>query len=852
MSLKSLWPMPHSLSPTVPFILAVAVLALPGAPAAASGEAGTVASRIRSAAFEVRPVAVIDRSEIEASGASSLHDLLAERAAYHSYGLYRPLVAGEAGAVFLVDGRRIPFVGPADPFSRASHAPQLPPLSAVERVEILDTGAAALHAGGAVGGAVNVVLRRGHEGAEAWAGAELPDGAGGDTHRAGGLWGGKVGQGRLTLGAERFERSEIRVADRGFSRGRYAEGGDFADTVGVSVGGNTVFVPTGEGAVARPLGACERSRGYSGVLDNPAGVAGSGCGFVWADIAWHTERLERRSVFASLDHPLGPGAQAYFDGGLTEGDTAFRFAPSAARFAFSPPPGLRARLLQDLGIDAVPDTLTVAHRFVAHGNRDWRWSLREHDATLGLRGRLSDDVRYDVSARSWRHAGEETGGTFVSESLARRAIDEGRYDIENPFSTDPAHLAAVREMALSLSRDRVVDRRTARAVLDSAVFALPGGSAGWAAGLELDRVEERDLAHYRDASGNRYGAGEALGSGDSSYRGERVRRSGFAELRLAVPGGLEVVPAARIDGHDDVGTTASWQLAGAWRAHEGLLVRGSWETGRRPPSLRDLHAVEATTHPFVCDTLHHRGPLAQCDRDQVNETVAGNPRLEPARAKALSLGVAAGLGMFSLSADWFRIEGSELPARFAPQRLVDAAAAGEALPPGAAVVRNGGVISEIRNPLANLGERVDSGIDIAASAAWKNGPVDTGLDVHWLYMTERKFEVAGESRPGDFPRHRVHATLRGEWQGLGVAWAAYGVSGYDNDAGTERFDRWIGHDVLLDWRDPFGLDGTVLRAGVLNLADREPSVYSPDPGSTDARFDSIRGRTLFLGASAAW
>ena len=849
---RSPWRMANSLSPIVLLILAASVVALPGAPASASSETGTVASRIRSPALEVRPVAVIERSEIEASGAGTLLDLLAERAAYNSHGLYRPLVAGEGGAVFLIDGRRIPFVGPANPWIGTERFPQLPPVSAIERVEILATGAAALHAGGAVGGAVNIVLRRGHEGAEAWAGAELPDGAGGDAQRTGGLWGGKLGRGRLTVGAELFERSEIRVADRDFSRGRYAEGGEFADTVGVSVGGNTVFVPTGDGAVARPLGACERSQGYSGVLDNPAGVDGSGCGFVWADIAWHTERIERRSVFASFDHPLGPGVEAYFDGGLVEGDTVFRFAPSVDQFAFSPPPVLRARLLEDPGIDAVPDTLTAIHRFVAHGNRDWRWSLREHDATLGLRGGLSAGVGYDVSARSWRHDGEETGGTFVSERLAQRAIEERRYDIENPFSTDPAHLAAVREMALGLTRDRVVDRRTARAVLDGTAFALSGGSTGWAAGIEFDRVEERDLERYRDTSGNWYGAGEALGSSDTSYRGERVRRSGFAELRLPLPGGWEVAPAARIDSHDDVGTTASWQLAGAWRPREALLMRGSWETGRQPPSLRDLHAVEATTYPFVCDTLHHRGPLAECDFGQVNQAIAGNPRLEPARAEALSLGVTAGLGTVSLSADWFRIESSELPARFDPQRLVDAATAGETLPPGAAVVRNGGVISRIRNPLANLGERVDSGFDIGISVSWESGPVDTGLDVHWLYMTERKFEVADERQPGDFPRHRVHATLSGEWQGLGVAWSAYGVSGYENDTGTERFERWIGHDVLLNWQDPFGLDGTVLRAGVLNLTDRGPSIYSPDPGSTDARFDAIRGRTLFLAASAAW
>ena len=43
-----------------------------------------------------------------------------------------------------------------------------------------------------------------------------------------------------------------------------------------------------------------------------------------------------------------------------------------------------------------------------------------------------------------------------------------------------------------------------------------------------------------------------------------------------------------------------------------------------------------------------------------------------------------------------------------------------------------------------------------------------------------------------------------------------------------------------------------LTGGVLNIADRGPSIDSTDPDAADVSLDSGRGRTIFLTATMSW
>ena len=609
----------------------------------AADEGRSVASHIPAAAADaVRPVTVIDRTDIALSGMRTVSDLLLSRLDYNSFGLGRPFVLGSGRAAVLINGRRI---------SDSTLDLATLPISAVERVEILNGGAPALHGGHAIAGAVNIVLRRGYEGAEATAFAGRPTDAGGDSEQGSAMWGGAVGQGRMTIGVDVLRREEIPDSARSHSRARWTPGGSFGDATGVSASGNTVYiatatrdsdgnidqthVPDAKGrSIARPLGDCSEDI-YTGELTRPLGVDGAGCGFAYAGISWGVARNERESLFLTLDHPFGDRADMYADVRIARGETLERFAPSVGTFAV-PSATLEdqlpadQKLLSDSQIDSLPENLDVAHRFIGHGNREWLATLEEYDVTFGLEGQFADGIGYDAHLRYYRHDTVIDGNTFVSESAAQRVIGEGRYDLVNPLS--PANRDTIRETALRLTRDRVAERRTLRASLDGPMFALGGGEARWAAGAEVAAEDWKDVHAYRDRTGRSYPATDVLGAGGIQGEGERQSWSGFAELSLPLRDDWDVTLAGRGDDHDDVGVTYSHQVASRFRASDAVTLRGAWDRGSKPPSLRDLHFI-SNDFPYVCDTKTHEGPLEDCLVDQVVRLRRGNTDLEPDKAE---------------------------------------------------------------------------------------------------------------------------------------------------------------------------------------------------------------------------
>ena len=806
-----------------------------------AGERASAAGHVpRPASESPRPVHVITRQDIELSGAQNVRDLLQSRAVFNSFGLYRSSVAGSGRRVILVNGRRV---------SYSAFDTEAFPLSAIERIEILSGDAAALHGGHAVGGAINIVLRSGFKGVEVRAGAARPGQEGADSGQGSFVWGGALGQGRAVVGVDLVRREEIRDADRDYSRGSWTPGGSFADARNISTGGNTAFItPPGGSTIARPLGACEGSEYVSG-LTNPRSRPGVGCGFDYTAIKWHLgwERLEREGLFLSAEHPLGGNADVYLDARAAQSESTLLYAPSVGDFVFTPSQSLRDRLLQDPAIDALPDTIRVAHRFVAHGNREWVTDVEERDLTLGVRGELGE-VGYDAHVRYYLNDLKVGGDTFVSESAIQRAINGGRYDIENPFSTDPNHLAAVRQTSLTFAQEQVAEYTAARASFNGKTFPLPAGDVLWAAGAEIASQDWKNVRDYRDASGDSYPATDVLGSGGGSSQGDRTTFSAFGEISLPLVKDLDVTLAGRHDDHDDVGGTFSGQVAGRYRLNKNLAFRASWGAGGRPPALDVLHLRELVNYPHVCDVKSHTGDRSACDVTQVERVDSGNPNLDPDDAKSLSIGAEANMGPFTVNFDWFRVNVADAPESWPSQDILDFEAKGN-LPAGVRVIRDGDVIDRIEGTYANIGETDVEGIDLRARVAWKTDLADMAFDLRWLHVTENETRVSGEPVPDDYPRDRVHTSFRVSRGRLTANWSAYGVSGYEGPRRTGRFKKWVGHDLTLGLRDAFGLRGLELIGGVLNVADRGPSIA---PNDEQLTFVSVQGRTLFLNARYAF
>jgi outer membrane receptor protein involved in Fe transport len=177
------------------------------------------------------PVTVVTAADIARSGRSTVAEALAALPQNFTGGAYEGSAGtgadrsgrnvqyatgmnlrglGADATLVLINGRRIAGTGTAGDFADVSNIPT----SAVERVDVLLDGASALYGADAVGGVVNIILKREFDGFETRTRiGGTSDGGAGERlfSQTGGLsW----GSGHLTASYEFHQRDELRAADR--------------------------------------------------------------------------------------------------------------------------------------------------------------------------------------------------------------------------------------------------------------------------------------------------------------------------------------------------------------------------------------------------------------------------------------------------------------------------------------------------------------------------------------------------------------------------------------------------------------------------------------------------------------
>ena len=824
-------------------ILALLVLATGHSAAwdAAAKEGGIVGNRPYSEAISgsLHPVKVITRRDIELSGVKRVTDLL-DRSSFNSFGLERPLVLGTGRSIILVNGRRV---------TDSGVDPDTIPISAVERIEILNDSASALYGGKAIGGAINIVFRKDYEGLEIQLNAGRPRAEGADSEHLSAIWGIGVGEGNLTVGADIFRRDEVRDADRDYSRARYEPGGSFADTEGVSVRGNTVFLVKNDGGyISAPLNDCNENL-YTGELtDPPGGFSGTVCGFAYADIAWHLLRGQDDSVFVNFSHPAGDAADIYIEGRAAKEKLRLLYAPEPNDFRFAPNDTLRNSLIQSVeGLDEsnFPQHITVAHRFLGHGNRQWDLDLEEYDIAVGLRGDIKDDIRYDGYVHYNRYDYVDAGRTFIHRPIIEAALESGDYDIQNPLSENEEHKDAISRSSVRSELKNEIDYVEAGVALDGPLLGLMGNELRWSAGLQVAKEDKSNSKEYFNLQGEPVDVDDVLGGTSRSLTADRRRWSAFGDILVPLGDALDVSLALRHDDFDDVGRAFSHRIATLYRVIPNLALRASWSEGARAPGFSQLHAEEFVSYPLVCDA---DTPTPDCPRDQIRVVSSGNPELEPDEAESLGAGVSAGWGPFSADFDWFRLRLHETPSTLDTQFVVNLERNGRLNEyPGLRVIRLDGRLDEIHNPFTNSGETDMDGFTTRLGGDLKTSLADFMLNANWVRITNYERRVGGEKQPRDIPRNRIHVLLRAERNDLSAQWNTHAVTSFRNSPGTKRFRKWVGHDIALNWRNAFGFNRFELTGGVLNIGNEGQS--RPDSDENHILYlDSILGRTLFLTA----
>ena len=335
-----------------------------------------------------------------------------------------------------------------------------------------------------------------------------------------------------------------------------------------------------------------------------------------------------------------------------------------------------------------------------------------------------------------------------------------------------------------------------------------------------------------------------LGAGGESIRGKRTRVSLMAEATAPLVDGWDATLGARLDTFNDVNDAATWRAATRFRPNDMLELRASWDRAARPPSFSNLHSPQATYFPRACDP-------APPHCEQVEMVTGGNPDLVPDDVERFSIGATARLDPVSLAMDWFRVEVSDIPGRVGVQDIIDRERAGNPIP-GTRVVRHGGQINEIHNPIVQTGESESTGIALHAGADWEMGGEEYSLDLHGFRTLRHESRQLGVPSPYEAPKNRLHAVLRTSWGDVTASWNFHWISSHPNLTRTARFAPWSGHDVALGWRNAFGIDGMSLWGGVLNLADRGPVLDPTMDEAPDLYHDAIRGRTVFVKAAMEW
>lgn len=823
------------------------------------------------------PVTVLTSEDLELSGFTNVADVL-RSTTYNSFGSFRERSGTSFGQIALVDlrglgpgrtavlinGRRVP----GNPFTGTSAVDiNSIPLSAIERIEILTDSASAVYGADALGGVINFIMKDDYQGAEITLGLTRPEADGAESETMQFLFGASGDRGKILASLEWFKRDAIFDGDRDYSRAQ-VNGTSFGDTVGVSVGGNTGFVP---GFPSNPfvIGDCPADT-YAGVLTDPFGIPGEGCGFGYADISAQTGAVERWSTFLDASFEINENHTVYLENRFSRIESFGRYAPAVGFFFVDEGQRLANGLTPILtpaqviasdaggngdGILDPGEGFFAFHRFVGHGPRDDNTNRDELDTVLGIEGTLFDgNVTYDAFIRHYQYNADELGETYVLNSVIRDLAASGAYDVVNPAAASNAQAVAL--SSADLFRDISTDFDQAGFSLTGDLGSraeLPGGSIGWAVGFETAKESYQDLYDSGREAGN------VIGSAGNSAAGDRKRSAVFAEANFPILENLEVNAAVRYDDYDDFGDATSPSISVRYEPLDWLVLRASYNEGFKAPDLTDLFSSLSQSFDNVTDfprcAAQGLAPV-DCPTFQVENFTGGNPDLQAEEAESLNFGViVTPFDGFKFSFDYFTVETTDRAEDLQLSTLVNLSVNGS-LPPGTAVNRgptvNGvpGAIINITNVVANAAKLDISGWDLRAEY---DRELPFGLfygRLEWSHVEEYDFQAEPGGPSTDFmgtdgfPEDRMSAVLRLTRDNLVFNYAINFI-GEHGERPLNDYDSWTNHDISIEWRTPVeGLSATV---GVQNLTDEEPvidSIGGYDDNVTGVLYD-LAGRRTF-------
>ena len=785
-------------------------------------------SRVKRAEAEgALPVTVIERAELEASGSTTVAEYI-RSISFATAGNFRPQSGssaqgfsevnlrglGSRRTLVLVDGRRIaksPIVGDAVDMNSI-------PMAAVERIEILTDGASAIYGSDAIGGVVNIILRKSFQGLALSVGATKVSGPddGGDRQEASGILGITGDKGRVIMGASMTQRDII------FTRDAYGTRG----VAGASSFSNNYFRESG--ATIGPVpGGCTNTNFFIG--------AGALCRYDFTRVAADEAELSTKSFFARGEYNITNDWTAFMTSSVNRVSSFGRYAPVPGFVQIDPGTlahpwhpdypvsegrdNLRGRIAAD-------ETILLGHRFAAGGNRDTYTETNMYDTLLGLKGTFRG-VDVEAGLRKSTSKYVETGRGYVIETLARQEINAGRYNIFDPASTPSDVLAA---FTATVGRDGKFDQTEQYANATFDLFRLAGGTSRLFVGAE------RRKEIYEDIYDSLSEGGVVLGSAGNSAGGGRRVTAYSAELVMPITRMLEGTLAIRHEKYSDYGKDTSPKASIRFQPTNNLVLRGSVGEGFSAPTLPQLTQKPAFSADSIVDERHcladgfSPAECAERPSFQINGLVISNPALTSEKAKQWSMGAAWDVTpALSVTADLWNTKLEDVIVNVSAQTIVnrDNNPAGLPIPPGLSITRDAtGRILEVVRGSTNEGTLEQRGVDASilfAPTLGRFGSLRHKLT--WSRVLTAKSNGVSFNGTFEFPRNRAQLSNIWRFRAFDAAWNV-NLIGKHGDDFIGYVGSYVTHDVQVGWVTP--LKNLKLVVGAVNVTEKMPPLVTPD------------------------
>lgn len=605
-------------------------------------------SRIRQANLETaQPVVTMSRADIQKQGFTSVADIVQNITASGSPAISRAdaLSSGEEvggqyvdlrnlgpeRTLVLIDGKRmgISSAGYSDLASI--------PSSIVERIEVLTDGASALYGSDAIAGVINIITRKRFDGLEA--SAYLGQYGQGDGNKE--IYNFVIGQtgerGSITLGAEYSKEDPVLAKDRSFTRYPNGKGhpvpdldanGEYRDNGWSNISRNGILVRDSGNLTALPgrgtTGSQADFRAYNPLTDATN----------TNEQMYLQTGLERRSVFANAEFDITDNLRAKADVLYTDREATQQIAGYPFRsFGFS-------RYEGDLSLSGQSAFNPFQGENVDYIRRTWEVPRQTKSELTTYRFSAGLEGSFELAGKPWdwdvgyiynQNKGSKTGtGNLFLPNVAK-AVGPSFIDAAgvahcgsagaviancvpwNPLlgygQVGPGSLTNNPELQKYLflpTHDRSETETQVYSLnLSGVLAALPAGDLGLAVGYE----------HRKESA--RYEPDALLQSGLSSDLAGAMTEGGYkldefyAELSVPVLADVAFAKelsfniAGRYSDYDTFGDTTNGKFSLKWKPIDDLLIRGTYATGFRAPTVADLYGGTSETfdnYTDPCDT----------------------------------------------------------------------------------------------------------------------------------------------------------------------------------------------------------------------------------------------------------